>query len=74
MTPEEWEIDRVLSRLAEIKPVLIGWRRGLAVKIIEQARKGCTRKGWQDEAQAIIDHHDAEVRQNLARSHNSLQI
>ena len=67
MTPEEWEADRLLTRLGAIKPVLIGWRRGLAVRIIEQAKKGSSRKGWQAEAQEIIDHHEAEIRENKAR-------
>jgi hypothetical protein len=62
MTPQEQENDRVLTLLAEIKPVLIGWRRGLAVKIIKQCRDGEARKGWQDAAQEIIEHHRAGLR------------
>jgi hypothetical protein len=55
---------QIIARLAEIKPVLTGWRRGLAVRILDP-KKGPPLKGWQADAQEIIDHHNAEVLRNL---------
>jgi len=65
VTPEEHENDRILTRLSEIKPVLQGWRRGLAIKIIDQCRTGEARKGWQEEGQEIIGHFNAELCRKL---------
>jgi hypothetical protein len=60
-TPEHE--TELANRLSEIKPCLIGWRRATAARILDP-KKGPPFKGWQEEAQEIIDHHNAEVLAN----------
>jgi hypothetical protein len=68
LTPEEWEAQRLLNRLTDIKPLLIGSKRAGALRILEQAKKARLMKGWQDDAASIIDRHDAEVAGNRQRN------